>query len=118
MSDYRTVVIADKLIIRLRIADAQMNYTPELLRACLVSVVQASAGVQIPNCKIATAQNMAEVAYFAGLRDFPLDLLAEEFKKHLLEAKKSVKHQLRAQQLAGIMTIRLSTALSVLEAQS
>lgn len=115
MSDHNAVVIVDKMILQLRMADITVNYTPEFLRQCMAYVVQASAGIALPNVKIATAQGLAEAAYIAGLRDYPLDLLAEEFKKHLLCANQSRKGQLLMHQLAGIMTIRLSTALSIFE---
>lgn len=114
MTDINAIIATDKMIVRLRTADAQMAYTPELLRKCLASVVQASSGIALPKARIAAGQDLAEVAYFAGLRDYPLDLLAEEFKKHLIHDQKSQRAQLRVHQMAGLLTIRLSTALTVL----
>ena len=117
MNKQESISIVDGMISRLRLADALMCYTPEMLRLCMVSVVNASANVEFPRVNIASAQGLAEVAYMAGLRDYPLDLLAEEFKKHIKKAANS-KDYLRVQQIAGLMTIRLSTTLSVLEDRS
>lgn len=117
MNKQKSIAIVDGMISRLRLADALMRYTPEMIRLCMVAVVEASTDVEFPRSNIASAQGLAEVAYMAGLRDYPLDLIAEEFKKHIKKATNS-KDFLRVHQLAGLMTIRLATTLSVLEGGS